>query len=882
MTDLKHEIRFGVVMYGGISLAIYMGGITQELLHLARGSQKKPGQNPEASEAVYRKVAHWLDLKRSHPTGLPAWGDLETKCKVIVSDEPRTAFIIDTLSGTSAGGINAVFLAKALVDGSSLNILTDIWARDGDIGRLLDKSADGGPSQKVFLNGRYFFRQLYAAFDWLNQNQNPGLAQQQQLDLFVTTTDLQGLPEPLPIPNASEKRYAHVFRFRHDPRANESNLDQVPMLAFASRVTAGIPGVFEAFSLQKALELKDGTGNFLISNKAQRDPQKYLELKFFPKTTDFADRAYSDGGVMDNKPFSYTIKAMKRHPERGKRVLVYLEPTRNPSDAIAKIYEPRHPVGQLLQAGIGIPRDESIRADLDEIARGNSLADDLNAALKDPAVDELKTTDNIEATFPKLSVQELVKIFGPAYRAYHQLKLRQIYKFVAKTILLAAGEDSNAPMLERLIDLMERWVNQNYSESNPDKLTNKFVVEFDFHFRLRRLRFLRETLRDWLLGDPEKIKLLETNDIDQYREKLTLLHYQLTEWLNMWRLLPKEISSDAVIQKECKNIITFLKLNSTENDLDLKSLMGNIQGKITSKRTLVSDSLRNHLKKLSEGLDGKAGIKLFEYRRRFNEIDMILFPPVAAQNEDEIMKMDVWRLGTEEATSLIPPASLQKAQATPGQTTALLLGDTHPKIAGASLAAFGAFLKEEWRLNDIFWGRLDAAEILIKKLMDYERCSPSDQAQINIAVLDAQQAIWKDFWKSLSSQRQVLFKKMYKNTDSAEIKDVIASREANFVPDFQENFHHIATAINTIPEFIDPTMPDNERVGVKLKQSWIILWGILYTAGGLGGLMLWQAYSSHPLSALEGIIGGIFLIPVLIAGVWQLLLWYASVRSKRS
>ena len=34
------EIRFSVVMYGGVSLAIYMNGVTQELLHMVRSTAR--------------------------------------------------------------------------------------------------------------------------------------------------------------------------------------------------------------------------------------------------------------------------------------------------------------------------------------------------------------------------------------------------------------------------------------------------------------------------------------------------------------------------------------------------------------------------------------------------------------------------------------------------------------------------------------------------------------------------------------------------------------------------------------------------------------------------------------------------------------------------
>lgn len=36
--DYTHEVRFAIVMYGGVSLAIYINGITQELLRLDRRS----------------------------------------------------------------------------------------------------------------------------------------------------------------------------------------------------------------------------------------------------------------------------------------------------------------------------------------------------------------------------------------------------------------------------------------------------------------------------------------------------------------------------------------------------------------------------------------------------------------------------------------------------------------------------------------------------------------------------------------------------------------------------------------------------------------------------------------------------------------------------
>jgi hypothetical protein len=50
------EIRFAIVLYGGVSLAIYINGVVQELLRLVRSTSGQPPRNPENSEIVYRKL----------------------------------------------------------------------------------------------------------------------------------------------------------------------------------------------------------------------------------------------------------------------------------------------------------------------------------------------------------------------------------------------------------------------------------------------------------------------------------------------------------------------------------------------------------------------------------------------------------------------------------------------------------------------------------------------------------------------------------------------------------------------------------------------------------------------------------------------------------
>ena len=47
--------------------------------------------------------------------------------------------------------------------------------------------------------------------------------------------------------------------------------------------------------------------------------------------------------------------------------------------------------------------------------------------------------------------------------------------------------------------------------------------------------------------------------------------------------------------------------------------------------------------------------------------------------------------------------------------------DPHGRLAGATLGHFGGFLDRGWRRNDLMWGRLDGAEVLMRALLEGDR-----------------------------------------------------------------------------------------------------------------------------------------------------------------
>ena len=80
-SSYEKELRIGLILYGGVSLAIYIYGVVYEFLRLVR------------QEDAYGELTKAVGVK---PT-------------------------IDVISGSSAGGINGLFLAKALASGADLS-----------------------------------------------------------------------------------------------------------------------------------------------------------------------------------------------------------------------------------------------------------------------------------------------------------------------------------------------------------------------------------------------------------------------------------------------------------------------------------------------------------------------------------------------------------------------------------------------------------------------------------------------------------------------------------------------------------------------------------------------------------------------------------------
>ena len=156
---MDREVRLGVVLYGGVSLAIYINGVVQEFARVVRG------------QGSYRWVKALTD-----------------------SD-----VVVDVISGTSAGGINGIALAHALCNELDLATLPRLWREHGDIAALLHTSSKNSPPLRSLLDGDEYQRKLKQAFDDLasapfvpEAGSEQYVSRGPELDLFITGTSLDG------------------------------------------------------------------------------------------------------------------------------------------------------------------------------------------------------------------------------------------------------------------------------------------------------------------------------------------------------------------------------------------------------------------------------------------------------------------------------------------------------------------------------------------------------------------------------------------------------------------------------------------------------------------------------------------------------------------
>ena len=682
----EKELRLALVCYGGISLAVYMHGTTKEIWRLARASRAfHEGDEPAGGvDTVYRDLL----------------GEIETEAGV------RLRVLADIVAGASAGGINGVFLAQAVVTGQSLEPLTDLWLSSADVEALIDPAAapasrlsklwalplawmaagrsaadvdeaEAGVREEVRAKLSHFVRSRWfeppfggATFTGLLLDALDAMAAVergprllppgQPLDLFVTVTDFTGHPERLPLnspPEVVETEHRVVVAFS-DGGAPADTLAPVPELAFAARATSSFPGAFPPFTVAEL----DGV---LSARDAGWPTRKAFLRRILPRhyAAGSADKAVLiDGSVLANAPFRPAIAALKERPARREvdRRFVYLDPS--PGMKFRLGGGDGGPPGffqTILGALSELPRQQPIRDNLEALAERSERTERMRGVLAAirPAVEAqvvalFGRTLFLDRPNPKRLAawrarSHAAATGGHAYAAYEHLKRAGVLDLLAD---LSPGRE-------------RRRVRAALEQAAADRPTVDLLKGCDLGFRIRRLRLLARRL----------------GELEELHEEEALLPMREAIFLSLAGYLELRRHDAHASVRPASNAEPDALLSALENSLDLPRLDAETDVRIAPALAGLPRDLRRPM------LLAYLGFPFF---------DAATLPLLQGEGLDEFDAIKVDRIAPDDAT-------------------AIRSGGAEATLKGIQFNSFGAFFSRAYRENDYLWGRLHGADRLV-------------------------------------------------------------------------------------------------------------------------------------------------------------------------
>lgn len=659
------EVRFAVVLNGGVSLAVWMGGAMHELNRLTWAS-------PDDGE--YGAI---LDLVRCTARA-------------------------DVIAGTSAGGINGAALALGQVNkNADLSSLRDLWFQQGRMESLLRTPLRGQPSS-LLMGDDYFLPQLRRAMDGLAAGYvDPGPARR-PVDLTLMTTLLTGAQD-VTVDSLGQRipdiQHDGHFRFRSEQFAR-SNIDEtVRALALAARCSAGFPIAFEPSFVPV------GQPEPASDHRFRPDMATFASwAKDAEAAADNRSRFAVDGGLLANTPTRQALDAIgTMSADRPlRRIMLLVHPH-------AETVRPEEPSKQdspptLLKTITGLLSalsSQGSRNFVAEIEEHNRNAEDRLSG----------------RSLVLGSVEDSADLCMAAARMYNLY--RHMRKLSAANDLLDVAPLPRTWSAERIrgaaLTAQEQWETVGALPYLPSGFTAPELGEGRWRWGIIVALGIADAATD-VLRRALGVAGPTTETLGTQLDRVCAARTVIVHARHRIRATLAPPSTGAQ-PPDARYWHERIKQYQNEMDGQTGDTISNAVEEIL--RALVKTAKPLAALKADEqrwyaaGLDGWD--KLLLNSKESELTDQELRPRLIALEILTSLVTDQTHPGTAQPVELVQLS----LQAVNPFTTITESGDD--KLAGLSLNRFAGFLKRSWRVNDWIWGRLDAATVLIQTMLSPKR-----------------------------------------------------------------------------------------------------------------------------------------------------------------
>ncbi|MGY4768767.1 patatin-like protein [Kribbella sp. CWNU-51] len=782
--DAPEEIRFAVVLNGGVSLAVWMGGVVREIDRVTRG------------KGPYGRLLQLLDVKAR----------------------------ADVIAGTSAGGINGAALALSQANAQAdVGLMRDLWSEQGRMESLLQRPFKGSPAS-LLRGDDYFLPKLYEAMKQLCAGWTPTSLSAHPIELIITTTLLHGarivtvdaLGQQLP-----QMLHEGTFTFRRV----EAGDDFVPgddhklaaALAMAARCTAGFPVAFEpcfvpARNTPGAGAAQNGESYDLADPSRRPDLGNYVSWRTAgPREAVPPDRSrYAmDGGLLANTPTKAALEAVAGMPASGlvQRVmlLVYPHAPMNRPDPPDRVEEP--PTVTAAMGGVlGALLSQGNRTFVNEVVKHNEAATarrgtrlDIMDGVDGP--DELRqlatcvfeqyrnqrirraARDLAARVDPPAdwSLRRIGKAVETAQREWLTADVRAL-PYVPRVLPTEEDErdsywrwgiTAGLDLADAAMDLMHRLISVTSDSSTRRRLgaARESVSSARADLRAvrddidrpwsedRTLSTLRPGIEYWTLRLAHYARAMVNDERLLADAEAAVLRYEQGEDPRQdHRAEPQVLSLTQRRQAHLRRIAPHLRLRGAATEgpeperpeadrpvterPDPGPRVGELRGALdrlrertepgesgTKAKSAVDQVVEAVatcipvLREVAEGIAKTSGLS--PWQTVFADRSMVSSegPDVPTRVLARMLWLHVvsWTLADESGAASSQPVELVQISLQTQNQFAEQSLTADDKVGGMSLNRFGGFLKRSWRMNDWTWGRMDAATMLCQTILSPER-----------------------------------------------------------------------------------------------------------------------------------------------------------------